>query len=239
MPSTWAQGEKKVEKTHLVVGAGEVGTAVHAVLSCTHDTAIRDVQAVELDADVLHVCFPWSDNFVRQVEGYIAEHSVDLVVVHSTVAPGTCDANGWVHSPIRGRHPHLAESVFRFTKHFGGERAQEAADFFRAAGVPTSVHARAADCEAGKVWELIQYGVQIQVEKQIHSWCAEYGYDFDVVYTQMAESYNHGYSVMGYPQFVRPVLEHVPGVIGGHCVTQNAELIDHPLARMVTDEGAV
>lgn len=221
---------------HLVIGAGEVGTAVRAVLSRAHATAIRDLEPTDVHADVLHVCIPWSDAFVDAVRGYRAHHNADLVVVHSTVPVGTCDPEGWVHSPVRGRHPHLVEGLMTFVKHFGGERAAWPAQVFDAVGVRVEVHERAADTEAGKLWELVQYGLAITVEKQIHAWCQQAGLDFGVVYERFAGTYNDGYARLGCPEFVRPVIRHMPGPIGGHCVRQNATLIDHPLAEMVTGQ---
>src|SRR5690606_41623746 len=55
-----------------------------------------------------------------------------------------CDPHGWVHSPVRGRHPNLAPSLRTFTKHFGGRRAAEAADMWAPIG-KTTVHPRAVD----------------------------------------------------------------------------------------------
>lgn len=192
---------------------------------------MRDIDPDGGHADVLHICFPWSERFVSAVAGYVAEHSADLVVVHSTVPVGTCDPHGWVHSPVRGRHPNLEAGIRGFTKHFGGARAAQAADIF--IGVRAALHHRAAETEAGKLWELAQYGIQIHVEKEIHAWCQANDVDFDVVYRQMAQTYNAGWTDLGHPEFVRPVLEHVPGPVGGHCVTQNAALLDHPLADLV------
>lgn len=219
---------------HLVVGAGEVGTAVHAVLSRAHPTQLRDLDPVDATTDVLDVCIPWSEGFVDIVHRYVSDHQASLVVVHSTVPVGTCDAQGWVHSPIRGRHPDLEEGVATFVKHFAGEQAAHAAADWYPLGVPTSVHEKAADTEAGKLWELIQYGVQIRVEKAIHAWCIEHGVDPQVAYTEMAHTYNLGYERLG-DDFVRPVLKHVPGDIGGHCVVPMSRLIDHPLATLVQE----
>lgn len=221
---------------HLIIGAGEVGTALYEVLSeCGDPVHIRDIDYVCGNADVLHICIPWSATFVEEVNNYIVEHGADLVVVHSTVPVGTCDPHRWVHSPVRGKHPHLAEGLRTFAKHFGGLRAPEAAKAFDAMQIPTVLHSLARDTEAGKLWELIQYGVQIQVEKQIHAWCEDHDVDFAVVYTAMAASYNDGWEQLGQPEYVRPILEHVPGPIGGHCIRQNAALIDHPLARLVAE----
>src|SRR5699024_11934419 len=96
---------------HLVVGAGEVGTAVHAVLSRAHPTYLRDVAPVDIKADVLDVCIPWSETFVDAVHRYAVEHGARMVVVHSTVPVGTCEENGSIHSPILGRHPDLEAGV--------------------------------------------------------------------------------------------------------------------------------
>lgn len=218
---------------HLVVGAGEVGTALHKVLATRASCEIRDVPSIgELTTDVLHIAFPWSSSFVEHVHSYVAEHDANLVVVHSTVPVGTCDPFGWVHSPVRGRHPHLVDGLRTFVKHFGGDHAYEAARHWPGW---SRVHARARDTEAGKLWELIQYGVQIRVEKAIYAWCVNNGVDPEIAYSEFAETYNRGYRDLGEHQFVRPILEHMPGPIGGHCVTQNAPLLDHPLSRIVTE----
>ena len=218
-----------------MVGAGEVGTAVAAVLSRAHPTQLRDIEPVEVEADVLDVCIPWSERFVEIVAAYAVQHRVRLVVVHSTVPVGVCDAQGWVHSPIRGRHPDLTEGVATFVKHFGGVGAEEAALAWKDCGVPTAVHPRAAETEAGKLWELVQFGVQVRMEKAIHAWCEEQGLDPEVVYAAFAHTYNAGYEQLGYDHFVRPVLKHMPGPIGGHCVVPMADLLDHPAATIVTE----
>src|SRR5699024_8846943 len=133
----------------------------------------RRVASVHIGAEVRDVCSPWSEAFVRGVHRYAVERGARLVVVHSTVPVGTCDANGWIHSPIRGRHPDLEDGVLVFTKHFGGENADAAVKDWKGCGVATVTHPRAAETEAGKLWELAQYGVQIRVEKAIHEWCSE------------------------------------------------------------------
>lgn len=221
--------------TQLIVGAGEVGTALHAVLSRAHPTAIRDVEPVDIPAEVLHVAIPWSERFVAAVRRYEVEHGADLVIVHSTVPVGTCDPERWVHSPVRGRHPDLAESLTAFVKHVGGTRAKEAAAILEPAGIGVAVHDRAVETEAGKLAELAQYALQVIVEKDIHAWCEREGLNFSTVYTTFAESYNAGYEALGEHQFVRPVLRHMPGPIGGHCVMVGAKILGGWLGNLVTE----
>lgn len=223
-----------MEETQLVIGAGEVGTSLFNVLKdAGAQVHLRDTEPLDLSAGVLHVCYPWSQSFVEDTLNYARHHLASLVIVHSTVPPGTCDPFNWVHSPVRGRHPELEEGIRTFTKHVGGHYAEHAAKLLSAVGLRVQVHERAAECEAGKVWELIQFGLQVMIEQQVHGWCQRYGLDAAEVYRDFARTYNDGYAALGESQFIRPILDHVPGPIGGHCVTQNATLVDHSLVRQL------
>lgn len=225
------------DQKHLVVGNGEVGSALYAILREVHGhrALIRDVEFSSEIADVMHVCIPWSNQFVKTIRDYRDHHQVDTVVIHSTVPVGTCDPEGWIHSPIRGRHPNLQRGILDIQKHVGGEGADDVARMFNEVGINTMTHERAATCEAGKLWELIQFGLQVVVRQDMHDWCVTNGLDPEEVYTPFADTYNVGYATLGDVCFIRPILDYVPGPIGGHCVTQNAHLIDHPLARIVSE----
>lgn len=224
---------------HIVLGAGEVGRAVAEVLAYKHSIWLRDIEpSGPTKADVLHVCFGWSSSFEITVRDYMRYYQPSLVIVHSTVPVGTCERLDVVHSPVTGKHPDLAKSILTFTKFFGGWQASLAASIFEQCGVTTRVLSRASECEAGKLWELTQYGIAIAVEKQIHAYCEAHGLDFDVVYTAFAHNYNEGYERLGYPEFSRPVLSHVDGPIGGHCVVPGAVLLNEgTLSKLVIEAG--
>lgn len=227
---------------HVVIGAGEVGQAIAEVLrkgpnNAVHLRDILDTPEGPAGADILHICFPYGWDFVADVRAYAEHYQPSLVIVHSTVPIGTTAelGSGAVHSPVTGKHPNLAQSILTFNKFFGGPRALEAAAIFDDCGVSTRCTRLAANTEAGKMWELAQYGINIVVEKAIHEYCEQQGLDFDIVYTEFAKNYNSGYSQLGDTQFVRPILKHVPGPIGGHCVVPGSLLLGHPLASLVAE----
>lgn len=124
----------------------------------------------------------------------------------------------------------MAEGIRTFTKFFGGERAEEAADIFRKLGIKCTTTPRAQDTEALKLWDTTYYGWNIVFEKAVKEYCDDHGLDFDIVYTQANRSYNRGYSTLGMMNVQRPVLEHRPGPIGGHCVIPNAEILGGDIA---------
>lgn len=216
---------------HLVIGLGEVGKALQKVLdNCPGWDLSMSALGPPTKTDVLHVCFPYSGKFKDEVARYRSITGASYVVVHSTVPLGTCDSIGAIHSPVRGIHPNLEEGIRTFVKFFGGANAQVVAREFTDRGVKVYCTTRAADTEALKLWDTTQYGWDILIQKAIHEYCQKHGLDFSVVYSMANATYNAGYARLGRPEYTRYVLKHVPGAIGGHCVQQNWELLDHGFA---------
>jgi UDP-N-acetyl-D-mannosaminuronate dehydrogenase len=226
---------------HLVVGCnGQVGSAVYSVL---RDRGLKVVgidmdSSTDIRADVIHICIPYSEHFIENVRAYLLHYLTDegLVIVHSTVPMGTCcriASNRVVHSPIRGVHPNLAKGITTFVKFFGGPRAKEAAEIFLSIGIKTFATPKASTTEALKLWSTTYYGMCIAFEKEVHRYCEENGLDFDVVYKLSNYTYNDGYAALGMSSVARPVLEHFPGKIGGHCVIPNAKLLHGRVADFI------
>lgn len=214
---------------HVVIGAGQVGRAIAEVLG---DADLRDIDGHDGLADVLHVCFPWSDAFDAAVLDYQVRYAPGLTIIHSTVPVGTSRRLGAVHSPVTGRHPDLAEGVRTFVKFFGGDQADEAAAIFAARGVRTEVVPDAETTEAGKLWATLQHGWMVALEKEAHRFAKAHGADPDIAYRRFNEVYNEGYAALGEP-YRLPILRHMPGPIGGHCVIANARMTPTRIARVL------
>lgn len=218
----------------VIIGGGEVGSALAEVLEISDVHDLR-YPIDPFKAEVMHIAFPWSETFTEDVRIYQRHFGASLVIVHSTVPVGTCDPEGWVHSPVTGRHPDLVESLYEFRKTFGGRQALTASAIWQARLGLTSTYEHARTTEAQKLWSLVQFGLQVKVSQAIHDWCELNNLDWDEVYLQAGRHYNDGYVRLGEEQFIRPLLEYVPGPIGGHCVRQGAALLDHPLAEWVAE----
>lgn len=216
---------------HIIVGYGEVGKSLGKVLGDHYwvDKKLGSnipANTVVLGYNIAHICIPYTRNGKEFKELVKQEKElVDLVIVHSSVPVGTCDALGVVHSPICGVHPHLAEGIKTFVKYFGGERAVEASRIFQKLKIPVHVYKEARITEAMKLWSTTQYGRMIMLEKEIYEWCQKNDLPFEEVYTRSNKDYNEGYVKLGMPQVVRPYLKHVPGKIGGHCINENCKLL--------------
>lgn len=219
----------------LVIGLGEVGSAIKDILMCDGYDVKAGMKSPEGTFEVLHICFPWSDTFLTDVGKYQGFFRADLVIVHSSVPVGVCDAAGWVHSPIRGVHPNLKQGILTFVKYFGGLHAEKAAKIFRDIGITVTVVEKAATTEALKLWDTTQYGIMIMLEKEIYSWCTKHGLDPEIIYTDANHTYDIGYEALGRPEVTRPYLKHMDGAIGGHCVIPNAKLLKAGMAELLLE----
>ena len=238
-------------KNHLIIGMGQVGKALLQVLNCEfvgHATPyLVHYRDIDLhpdhppflgDYDVLHITFPYSEDFSHVVGLYDKQYEPKMTIIHSTVPVGTTYGLGpsTVVSPIRGVHPTLGPSIIAFTKYFGGEMAFEAANLFVKVGChKISHHKDSRSVEALKLWSTTQHAWAIMMEKIIHKWCKDNDVDFDLVYTDANNTYNAGYTDMDMRHVRRPVLEHMPGPIGGHCLLPNLEMLDGEAAEILLE----
>ncbi len=221
----------------LIIGRGEVGKALHAILTEHYPTASYDPATDQSPlpsggepVDVMHICFPFSDNFVSEVKRYQKLYQPRYTVIHSTVPVGTSAACEALHSPIRGIHPHLEQGIRTFPKFIGGPRASEVADYFRRAGLSIILCDSAEATELGKLLDTEYYRACIEFTQRAKQLCDEHHVNFHEAYTLFNQTYNSGYASLGHPEFIRPVLQPIMTPIGGHCILPNKELLKSPPA---------
>lgn len=210
---------------HAVLGsAGEVGRALMEVLTPEArvfgiDWGIAPGPETLASIDILHVAIGYDHRFADAVRHWHHRTPDATVVIHSTVPVGTSDTLGACFSPVTGKHPHLAESLRTFDKPVAGPGAATVVDALLTAGILAYVEDDTRSLEASKLIDLAAYGISIRLAKEVHRYCREHDLDYDVVWTSAIHRYNAGYHALGETRWTRPDIRHVPGPIGGHCVT--------------------
>ncbi len=230
-----------MDKKQLVIGLGQIGTAIKDILGCDGldpEKSIYPEKSVTHKYDVIHICFPYFPGFIQEVQTYAADFEASLIVIHSTVPIGTTKSIGdnAVYSPVRGIHPNLKEGIETFTKFFAGDRSKEALDLFftKIRHCTYSISENATESlEAAKLWDTTQYGLNIILQKEIHSFCEERKLDFGLIYTTFNESYNMGYEILGHPEFKKYILKPSDGPIGGHCILPNCDILPHWICELI------
>ena len=215
--------------------------SLYHVLRSDHETYIKDKEDLELEGvEVLNICFPYFDGFIKAVVDYQYKYKPSLTIIHSTVPVGTSSKLGSVHSPIHGKHPNLAEGIKTFTKYVGANSpadAELAEQFLNQAGIRTKVVKNPETSELSKIYCTTQYGINIVIMKEIKEMCDKTGADFSQAYKEWNQAYNKGYEDLGMSQFKRYSLEYNSGPIGGHCVVNNAKILGTPTAKFILEQN--
>jgi UDP-N-acetyl-D-mannosaminuronate dehydrogenase len=228
----------------LVVGLGEVG---HPLFELLMESGHFEVYGFDLDAgrmrevgqsdtlpdtvDVMHICIPCVDKekFVGDVVEYVKRFKPKLVVVNSTVEPGTTEEIYKrlgktclvAHSPVRGVHKsldYMKWELKRWTKYVGGvneESAKAAELHFKKLGLKTKVLKSCLETELAKLFETTYRAWMIACFQEMHRISRHFGAEFDDVVDFIEDTHC--------VRLDRPVM--FPNVIGGHCLIQNAELL--------------
>lgn len=224
----------------LIIGLGQIGTAINKVLS---DDKNDTIDGFDLGYnlvgtyDIIHICIPCKcvEEFIKSVNYYKQTFlsKEGLCIIHSTVPVGTSKKINAVHSPVRGIHPNLVIGIKTFVKYFGGARAEEASKIFQRLGIKTKTTSNSDTTEALKLWDTTIYAWNVVLEKAIYKWCVDNNVDYDLVYTHANETYNEGYEELEHPEYKKYILKHMEGPIGGHCLMPNARLLDSWIADLI------
>jgi len=215
----------KVEKV-VVVGLGEIGRPLFELLSRHHNAVGVDISPPNEGGDgvdVMHICFPfWIPDFIGETARYISLFRPGMTIINSTVAVGTTRAIGErtgtvvVNSPVRGKHARMMEDILKYTKFVGSSdplAAERAAEHFRSLGMKARVLSSPEASELAKLTETTYFGVLIAWAQEVERYCDRLGLNYDEVVSI--------YEEIGF----FPPVKYFPGVIGGHCVMPNIEIL--------------
>jgi UDP-N-acetyl-D-mannosaminuronate dehydrogenase len=211
----------------LVVGLGEIGKPLLEVISRQHKTVGLDLAPLlepPGEIDVMHICYPFRiDDFIGETVGYINKYRPRVTIVNSTVSVGTTRSiaersrMAVVNSPVRGKHARMVSDLLKYDKFIGGidaTAAQVAARHFESVGMKTRVLSSPEATELAKLTETTYFGLMIAWAQEVERYCDRLGLKYEEIISIYEEV----------PFF--PPVKYFPGVIGGHCVMSNIEILN-------------
>ncbi|HEY6945929.1 MAG TPA: hypothetical protein VI431_12375 [Candidatus Acidoferrum sp.] len=214
------------QKSIVVVGLGEVGRPLLELLSkryCVVGVDIAPPSGPVGQVDVLHICFPFEiRDFVGEVVRYIELFKPSVTVINSTVGVGTTrkiaqrTGTAVVHSPVRGKHVRMLEELSRYTKFIGAldeTVGRRVAEHFTGAGMKTRILSTPEASELAKLTETTYFGLLISWAQELERYCDQSGASYDEIIAFYDE-------VSFFPS-----TKYFPGVIGGHCVMPNIDIL--------------
>ncbi|MGA3059672.1 MAG: GDP-mannose dehydrogenase [Candidatus Bathyarchaeia archaeon] len=232
------------KETVLIIGLGEIGHTLFALINDEKEsftvygldldqTKIQELNQnrknIPSQIDTMHICLPCSNqqNFVDTTVDYVEEFKPTLTIINSTVPPGTtmkvaekCKCLV-AHSPSRGVHKsaeHMKWEMRRWTKYVGGAdatAADAARRHFEKLDLKVKVLKSCTETELAKLFETTYRAWMIACFQEMHRISKAFGADFDETVDFLEDTHLE--------RFDRPVM--FPGVIGGHCLIPNTELL--------------
>ena len=244
MSFQWIGGTLLAKEIVVIIGLGEIGHTLFALLNEAKQSFV--VYGLDLDRtkmsklnqskdkiigkiDTLHVCLPCGnqEKFVEIVIGYVDQFKPKLAIINSTVPPGTtikvaakCKCLV-AHSPARGVHKspeYMIWEMKRWTKYVGGankEASEAAKKHFEKLGLKVKALKSCLETELAKLFETTYRAWMIACFQEMHRISKAFNADFNETVDFLEDTHRL--------RFDRPVM--FPGVIGGHCLIPNTELL--------------
>ena len=222
--------------SELIVGHGEVGRALEEVLKERYEVVIHDPPKERLAPEGkyqwMHICIPYTDSFVNAVDFYVKQFSPEHTVIHSTLPVGTTRALSYLYhvtySPIRGEHPELVRYLREFPKWIATtDDSNEVLSHFQACGISMRLAPSIEALEWFKLLETFEYAYRIvlwqEIERQADRREVRGGATKNEVLSALKEWFFEKRAVYDGERGLVPIM--FGGVIKGHCLMPNVELL--------------
>jgi len=240
-----------MSKKNVVVGLGEIGSPILKLLSKTSLVTGYDINQSKIDrkkltksqkikTSFLHICIPFSSKFNQNVIGLVKKFQPEVVVIHSTISPGTTKklqsklSIPVIYSATRGIHKRMLYDLKRYTKFFAIEpkapkakwAISEYTKLLKKCKVKSKQMSNPQSLELAKiVVDTSYYGWLInyaQISKMIAD---KYKVDYDEMWTFSDEI----------QKFLGNRPKMFPGFIGGHCVIDNLPLMNESSLNIIRE----
>lgn len=243
----------------LIVGLGEIGRSLFEIIVKSDSFAVygldsdkkkmlsinQDQKEIPSKIDIMHVCIPCQNQkkFIEAVYDYAKNFKPKIVIINSTVIPGTTQKfyekynHLVVHSPVRGVHvnkEHMKWEIKRWKKYIGGTNAnsaEAACEHFNKIGLKVKKLKSCTESELAKLFETTYRAWMITCFQEMHRISQSCSGNFDDIVDFLEDTHR--------VRLDRPIM--FPDYIGGHCLIPNTKLLlefyDSNLLRLVLESN--
>lgn len=231
-----------MKKKNVIAGLGEIGKPIYLIISKNFPTYGYDLDPSRInkkknllvekyETSFLHICIPFSENFISNCVSLSKKFLPEIIVIHSTIAPLTTQKIQQlvdipvIYSATRGVHMRMLSDLRRYSKFFAVEpkipnkkwATNEFIKLMKRCGVKTKMMTNPLTLEVAKiVTDTSYYGWLINYAQLSNMIALKYGINYDEMWAFSDEIH----------KFLGNRPKMFPGFIGGHCVIPNLSLIN-------------
>ena len=230
-------------KKDIVAGIGEIGRPILKLLSESNivvgfdlNPNLMDKRKFEryknLKTSFMHITIPVTGKFINNVLKLYKKFQPECVVIHSTIRPGTTERLQEklpipvIYSATRGVHKKMIYDLKRYTKFFvistnaprGKWASSRYVKMMKACGIKTKKMSKPETLELAKIICDTSYlGWLVNYAQLSNMIAIEHGVNYDEMWSFTEEI----------QKFLGNRPKMYPGIIGGHCVLPNLDLINN------------
>ena len=230
-------------KKDVVAGIGEIGKSILKLLSKDNivvgfdlNPDLMDKRKIEryknLKTSFMHIAIPVTGKFINDVLKLYKKFQPECIVIHSTIRPGTTEilqrklSIPVIYSATRGVHKRMIYDLKRYTKFFvispnaprGKWASSRYVKMMKHCGIKTKKMTKPETLELAKIICDTSYLGWLVNYAQLSNMIAnEYGVNYDEMWSFTEEI----------QKFLGNRPKMYPGIIGGHCVLPNLDLINN------------
>jgi len=234
-------------KIQLVAGLGEIGRPISDLFSksgSVYDYDInpklmrKKIDFKKTDVAVLHICIPFTSNFLVNVKSLYKKFQPKLIVIHSTIRPYTTKKLQSklpipiIYSATRGVHRRMISDIKKYTKFYAIEKtapkkkwaSETYSRLLKKCGIKSKKMSEPITLELAKiVVDTSYYGWLINYAQLSNMIAKEHNVDYDEMWSFTDEIH----------KFLGNRPKMFPGFIGGHCVIPNLDLMHNQTLNLI------
>ena len=236
-------------KKDVIVGLGEIGKPIFKILSKKQLTVGYDTNSKFMNEKIfkkyqsyetsfLHIAIPVSGKFDNHVISLYKKFRPECITIHSTISPGTTDRLQKklpipiIYSATRGVHKRMLKDLKRYTKFYAISpkapkkkwASSKFARIMKKCGIKTKKMSKPETLELAKIiCDTSYFGWLINYAQISNLISIQYGVDYDEMWSFADEI----------QKFLGNRPKMFPGIIGGHCVIPNVDLIDNQKLNLI------
>lgn len=227
----------------IVVGLGEIGKPILQLLSNAKTTIGYDIRKelmdekkfakyASLETDFLHICIPYTKKFAQNVIAVVNKFKPKGIVIHSTIEPNTTKklqeklTIPVIYSATRGVHKRMLYDLRRYTKFYAVE-----SDAPNSKWAITTYERTLAKCKIKS--KRMSTPITLELAKIIcdtsyYGWLITYAQLSNIIAINNQVNYDEMWSFADeIHKFLGNRPKMYPGVIRGHCVIPNLDLVNN------------
>lgn len=238
----------------VVAGLGEIGKPILQLISKKNPTIGYDINQKLIDIKkykkyeklptrFLHVCIPYTDNFIQNTIALTKKFNPSCVVIHSTVKPYTTKkihallTIPVIYSATRGVHKRMLYDLKRYVKFYAIDSdpskdkpfSTEYVKLMKKCGVKTKRMSNTITLELAK----------LIVDTSYYGWLINYAQLSNMIAIKHNVNYDEMWSFSDeIHKFLGNRPKMFPGFIGGHCVIPNLDLMHNQTLNLIKQINA-